>query len=160
MFERIDLRVEEMVEQGLLKEAQWLLRQGITADTNCASRGIGYRQALLALQHWQENPADASPQQLVQLVKDIQSASRSLCKRQINWFRDDPMFMWVDARQAFDDVTEEVLSAFHRAKHPGNGGEDGRLNKTEANEVKRYQTVLKHLNKPEVQQMVLTSISG
>lgn len=42
----------------------------------------------------------------------------------------------------------------------GNGGEDGRLNKTEANEVKRYQTVLQHLNKPEVQQMVLTSISG
>lgn len=48
-----------------VQEAQWMLDQGITADTNCASRAIGYRQALLALQHWQAHPADATPQQLV-----------------------------------------------------------------------------------------------
>lgn len=42
-----------------------MLDQGFTADTNCASRGIGYRQALLALQHWREQPTDATPQQLV-----------------------------------------------------------------------------------------------
>lgn len=51
-----------------VQEAQWMLEQGIMADSNCASRGIGYRQALLALQRWQAHPADATPQQLVSII--------------------------------------------------------------------------------------------
>ena len=42
-----------------------MLDQGILSDSNCASRGIGYRQALAALQHWHNHPHDAQPPQLV-----------------------------------------------------------------------------------------------
>lgn len=49
----------------VLQEAKWMLQQGIQADTNCASRGIGYRQALLALQQWQMQPDGATAQKLV-----------------------------------------------------------------------------------------------
>lgn len=56
----------------------------------------------------------------VQLVKDIQSASRQLCKRQINWFRDDPLFTWVDARQPLEAVVEEVALAIDQTEHAGN----------------------------------------
>ena len=56
----------------------------------------------------------------VQLVKEIQSASRQLCKRQINWFRDDPLFTWVDARQPLEAVVEEVALAIDQTEHAGN----------------------------------------
>lgn len=42
----------------------------------------------------------------------------------------------------------------------GNRGEDGRLDKAEANQVKRYQTVLQRFDKAEVQQRVLKSVTG
>ena len=48
-----------------VQEAQWMLDQGIQPDSNCASRGIGYRQALAALQHWHAHPDDLQPSQLV-----------------------------------------------------------------------------------------------
>lgn len=49
----------------LVQEAQWMLDQGIKPDSNCASRGIGYRQALAALQHWHAHPDDVQASQLV-----------------------------------------------------------------------------------------------
>lgn len=48
-----------------VQEAHWMLDQGIQPDSNCASRGIGYRQALAALQHWRAHPGDLQPSQLV-----------------------------------------------------------------------------------------------
>ena len=48
-----------------VQEAHWMLDQGIQPDSNCASRGIGYRQALAALHHWRAHPGDLQPSQLV-----------------------------------------------------------------------------------------------
>lgn len=52
-----------------------MLDQGIQPDSNCASRGIGYRQALAALQHWRAHPGDLQPSQLV-LTLDISTSSQ------------------------------------------------------------------------------------
>ena len=42
-----------------------MLQAGVQADTNCASRGIGYRQALLYLQSCQKDPGQISEPALV-----------------------------------------------------------------------------------------------
>ena len=42
-----------------------MLDQGIRPDSACAGRAIGYRQALLALQHWHAHPEEATSAQLV-----------------------------------------------------------------------------------------------
>ena len=42
-----------------------LLRQGLTPGQACATRAIGYRQAMEALQHWQVDPTAATPAALV-----------------------------------------------------------------------------------------------
>ena len=42
-----------------------MLDQGIKPDSASSSRAIGYRQALLALQHWHSHPQDATAAQLV-----------------------------------------------------------------------------------------------
>lgn len=158
LFQRIDLRVEQMVDRGLLQEAQWMLDQGIRPDSACAGRAIGYRQALLALQHWHAHPEEATSAQLVKLVKDIQQASRQLNKRQMTWFRDDPMYLWLDAKQPVEKLVDQIASSLAEAKHIGSCGDSGRLNKTQANLLKRYQTSLQLFNKPEVQQHALNFV--
>ncbi|GBG72819.1 hypothetical protein CBR_g12386 [Chara braunii] len=50
MYRRIDARCEEMVMDGLLKEASWLLDLGVMPDSSPPSRAIGYRQAMEYLQ--------------------------------------------------------------------------------------------------------------
>ena len=42
-----------------------MLQAGVKADMNCASRGIGYRQALLYLQSCYEDPSHISEAALV-----------------------------------------------------------------------------------------------
>ena len=42
-----------------------LLRQDLTPGQTCATRAIGYRQAMEALQHWQADPPTATPAALV-----------------------------------------------------------------------------------------------
>ncbi|DBA85626.1 TPA: hypothetical protein ACH3X1_005203 [Trebouxia sp. C0004] len=150
LFQRIDLRVEQMVDRGLLQEAQWMLDQGIRPDSACAGRAIGYRHALLALEHWHSHPEEATSAQLVKMVKDVQQASRQLNKRQMTWFRDDPMYLWLDAKQPVDKLVGQITSSsLAEAKHIGSCGNSGRLNKIEANLLKRYQTSLQLFNKPE-----------
>lgn len=69
-----------------------LLDAGITANTNCGSRAIGYRQALDALAAWHADPGALSEGAVLGLVQAIQAASRQLCHRQMTWFRDEAMF--------------------------------------------------------------------
>ncbi len=53
------------------------------------------------------------------MVKDIQQASRQLNKRQMTWFRDDPMYLWLDAKQTVDKLVDQIASSLAEAKHIG-----------------------------------------
>ena len=55
LYRRIDERVEVMMSRGLLRET-WdvLLSKGIETDSNCATRAIGYRQAMMFLQEFRD----------------------------------------------------------------------------------------------------------
>jgi tRNA dimethylallyltransferase len=51
LYRRVDARVEDMVARGLVGEAAAVLRAaGLPANSNCATRAIGYRQALELLE--------------------------------------------------------------------------------------------------------------
>lgn len=56
----------------------------------------------------------------VQMVKDIQQASRQLNKRQMTWFRDDPMYQWLDAKQPIDVLVQQIVESMEQSKHVGN----------------------------------------
>ncbi|EFN51365.1 hypothetical protein CHLNCDRAFT_55198 [Chlorella variabilis] len=139
LYRRIDGRVEEMVAAGLLQECQLLLEAGVAPSSNCASRAIGYRQALDFLRRCHDDPqAHATEAGVIQLVKAIQTASRQLCHRQMSWFRDEGMFRWVDATAGEEAVLAEVLERWHQPQHEGGCGDGGRLTKEQAEEMKRY----------------------
>ena len=54
-----------------------MLDQGIKPDSHCSSRGIGYRQALAALEHWHADPHDINAAQLVIPFTQAKTASVS-----------------------------------------------------------------------------------
>lgn len=169
LYSRIDQRVEQMMMGGLMQEAQMLLDLGLHPNTNCASRAIGYRQALEYLQacHAQQQAATASgdggaqgqalvqggqqalsEERLVQLVRDIQAASRKLCHRQMVWFRDDQLFKWVDATAGEDAVLRQILEEWERPQHEGGCGTSGRLTKEEERAMRQYRPKLELFAQP------------
>ena len=75
LYERIDRRVQLMLEDGLEEEARWLRAQPNT-DTVC--QAIGYKE-------WE--PYFAGQATAEDVVAAIQQGSRRYAKRQLSWFR-------------------------------------------------------------------------
>ena len=84
---RIERRVDNMIELGLVSEVKRLLdegfREGITAP-----QAIGYKEIVSALD------GDIS---LDQAIEQIKTATRRYAKRQRTWFRKDTRIAWIDA---------------------------------------------------------------
>ena len=86
LHERIQRRVELMVERGLLDEVRALDAHGLR-DGPTASRAIGYQQMLDVLDGWST---------LERAVEDTVVATRRFARRQETWFRADPRVIWLD----------------------------------------------------------------
>ena len=82
---RIDLRVDEMVRQGLLEEVQALLAAGLP-PTATAWQAIGYKQFLAA--------ADGRCT-VAEAVEEVKLRSRQYAKRQLTWLRRNPDIHWI-----------------------------------------------------------------
>jgi tRNA dimethylallyltransferase len=84
--ERLALRVEAMVQRGLLEEVRGLdaagLRRGKTAP-----RALGYAQFLKVLD------GDSTVEEA---AEDTVVATRQFARRQLTWFRADPRITWLD----------------------------------------------------------------
>ncbi len=85
--ERIDARVDAMVEAGLVGEVRGLLdagfREGVTAP-----QAIGYKEIVEALE---------GRCTLDEAIAAIKQATRRYGKRQRTWFRRDERIRWIDA---------------------------------------------------------------
>lgn len=95
---RIEQRVAQMWQRGLVSEVRTLLDRGLREGVT-ASRAIGYRQVLAMLD------GELSEEQA---RSDTITATRRLARRQLSWFRRDPRIEWfpVDAQPA-----EPILAA-------------------------------------------------
>lgn len=75
LYQRINQRVDQMVELGLLEEARWLYEQFPEVQ---ASRGIGYKELF---------PYFAGQVSLEQALDKLKQNTRRFAKRQLTWFR-------------------------------------------------------------------------
>ncbi|MCD1276695.1 tRNA (adenosine(37)-N6)-dimethylallyltransferase MiaA [Streptococcus sinensis] len=75
LYERINQRVDLMMEAGLLEEARWLYEQ---APTSQASKGIGYKELF---------PYFEGQMSLEEAVDKLKQNTRRFAKRQLTWFR-------------------------------------------------------------------------
>ncbi len=86
LYERINLRVEQMIQAGLLKEVAALQAAGLTAKHQ-SMQAIGYKQALACLQ------GEITREQM---MEEIQRESRKYAKRQYTWFKKDERIFWIN----------------------------------------------------------------
>ena len=102
LYERIDARVDEMMESGLLDEVRDLARRGLTADST-AGQAIGYKELLEAL------AGRCDVEDAVELIK---RRSRRYAKRQLSWFRHDGRVRWVDLDEtSLEEARDQIVAS-------------------------------------------------
>ena len=96
LYRRIDLRVDQMMEQDLLNEAKRVWEHRDTYKT--AAQAIGYKEFF---------PYFAGESALAPCVEKLKQASRNYAKRQLTWFRHMDGVVWLDA--SAPDVTARAV---------------------------------------------------
>ena len=97
LYRRIDLRVDIMLQQGLIDEIQNLLASGIPAKCT-AMQAIGYKEFVAALE---------GQISIGEAAESVKQASRHYAKRQLTWFKRNKNIHWL-VRQN-DESGEEIL---------------------------------------------------
>jgi tRNA dimethylallyltransferase len=85
LYERIDTRVDAMLDAGFLDEVRDLQSRGYGLHLN-ALQTVGYKEAFLFLEN------ELSYAEMVRLMKQ---KSRNYAKRQLTWFRKDQRVSWI-----------------------------------------------------------------
>lgn len=88
LYDRINRRVDDMMEGGLLEETKSLMEEGVFLSNSTAAQAIGYKELLSYL---------AGEESLPDAVERLKTATRRYAKRQITWFSAKPYVRWVDA---------------------------------------------------------------
>ena len=100
LYERIDRRVDEMVEQGLFREVRGLMDRGLRTE-DISMKGIGYKEIIACLEGQYDR------EEAIRLVK---RNTRRYAKRQLTWFRRYQKGIWMDVTdgtgEAIDRMTE------------------------------------------------------
>ncbi len=104
LYDRINKRVDAMMEAGLVDEVKNLLAKGYSRKTN-ALQTVGYREVFDFLD---EKTTD---RRMVELIKQN---SRRYAKRQLTWFRHDERIKWleVEREEDFESVAREIVTYF------------------------------------------------
>ena len=98
LYNRIDLRVDEMMRKGLLSEVKSLYESGKLRGT--AAQAIGYKEFLNHI-IFGENLSLA--------VDTVKRKTRNYAKRQITWFKADERvkFILYEKNESFDDIVRK-----------------------------------------------------
>lgn len=98
LYRRIDLRVEIMLQQGLIEEIRQLLASGIPQKCT-AMQAIGYKEFVTALD---------GQCTIEEAAEEVRKSSRHYAKRQLTWFRRNKNIHWL-TRQA-GESPEEIIN--------------------------------------------------
>ena len=100
LYERIELRIDIMMEQGLLEEVKGLLDRGYTPDL-VSMQGIGYKEFI---------PYFNGECTLEEAVTQLKTNTRRFAKRQLTWFRRQIDGLWVDlSKSTGEEAMADVL---------------------------------------------------
>ncbi len=100
LYERIEKRVDKMVEDGFLEEVRYLRAKGFV-NTDPGLQTLGYRQLYTYLDGkagWEET------------ITAIKKETRNLAKRQLTWFRRETGITWIDLSSisSIKDIAENI----------------------------------------------------
>lgn len=106
LYERINLRVDLMFEQGLVDEVRGLMDQGL-GDALTSMQAIGYKEIIDALR------GAITMDEARELIK---MRSRRYAKRQLSWFKRDDRIVWFDMDEfTIDEVVDDIYRRIEAA---------------------------------------------
>ena len=100
LYRRINLRVDLMLEQGLVEECRRLMEAGVFERSATAAQAIGYKELFPYLRG--ELP-------LTDCAETLKMATRRYAKRQMTWFRMHGNVCWIDRTE--ETTGDEMLNA-------------------------------------------------
>ena len=104
LYDRIDRRVDMMLDEGLLDETKRLYDEGVFACNQTAAQAIGYKE-LLGFIRGEESLSAA--------VEALKTATRRYAKRQMTWFSAKPYVTWLDAdEKTFEEIVNNAEKLF------------------------------------------------
>ncbi len=106
LYQKINLRVDKMIADGLVEEVKSLKKQGLTLDNQCM-HAIGYKQILA---HLDGNVS------LEDAIDKVKQATRNYAKRQLTWFRHMTDAVWVDVGEDWDKAQADILKKYEKFK--------------------------------------------
>ena len=98
LYDRINKRVDQMLENGLVKEVEDIYEKYNAFPT--AMQGIGYKEVVEYLQK------DISEQEMIDKIKQ---ESRRYAKRQLTWFRKNKEIIWLDGLNEIQNNIKIIL---------------------------------------------------
>lgn len=102
LYERIDKRVDKMIELGLVEEVRNLLNKGLKRDM-VSMQGIGYKEIVSYLM------GEISLDEAIYIIK---RDTRHFAKRQITWFKREKDVIWLDRSKMTE---QEIIKAMTEA---------------------------------------------
>jgi len=107
LYRRIDLRVEQMIKQGLIEEVKTLVNMGYDSNLPAMS-GIGYKQIGLFLK---------DELTLAAAIQQIKFETHRLVRHQYTWFRlKDDRILWFDIQGEIEPQITTLLAKFMRGE--------------------------------------------
>ncbi len=100
LYERINLRIDKMLEEGLIEEVQSLKDKGYTRDM-VSMQGLGYKEILDYLN------GECTLEEAVYILK---RDTRHFAKRQLTWFRRERDVIWID-KPSYNYDEDKILEA-------------------------------------------------
>lgn len=100
LYDRINRRVDIMMEQGLLEETKSLIENGFGQTS---ANAIGYKELVAYLEGRAE---------LDWCISELKKGSRHYAKRQLTWFNRDTRARWLYI-DGYDDYTQLIEEASH-----------------------------------------------
>ena len=98
LYERINKRVDAMIEQGLIYEVEQLLKKYKVFPT--AMQSIGYKETKEYLD------GKISKEEMIEIIK---KKTRNYAKRQLTWFRKNKQIIWLNSLEKIEDNIRKII---------------------------------------------------
>ncbi len=98
LYERIEKRIDFMIEQGLIEEVKQILEKYHTFPT--AMQGLGYKEVGEYLE------GSCTKEEMIEKIK---KETRHYAKRQLTWFRKNKETIWLDGEKSTDENVSIIL---------------------------------------------------
>jgi len=95
IYERINRRVDLMMDEGLLQEAESLFSKRLLNALNT----VGYKELFTFLE---------GRDSLETAISEIKKNTRRFAKRQLTWFRKDPTIQWFDFQTPPEEIQQFI----------------------------------------------------